>query len=85
LVEIDEVAARLLRQYWLLLVVCVALPIVAISMVIARQPAVFAADARIVAGSQVPQSSAAAGAVVSQVQAIGPPADQAPRRRSPIN
>jgi capsular polysaccharide biosynthesis protein len=70
LVEIDEVAARLLRQYWLLLVVCVALPIVAISMVIARQPAVYAADARIVAGSQVPQSSAAAGAVVSQVQAI---------------
>jgi capsular polysaccharide biosynthesis protein len=70
LVEIDEVAARLLRQYWVLLVFCIVVPLVAISLVIAKQPTMYAADARIITGSQVPASSAEAGAVVSQVQAI---------------
>jgi capsular polysaccharide biosynthesis protein len=70
LVEIDEVAARLLRQYWALLVICVAVPIVAISLVTAKQPARYAASARIITGSVVPQSSAEADAVVSQVEAL---------------
>jgi capsular polysaccharide biosynthesis protein len=69
-VEIDEVAARLLRQYWLLLVICVAVPLVAISFRTAKQPAVYAASARVITGSVVPQSSAAADAVVSQVEAL---------------
>lgn len=68
--EIDEVAARLLRQYWMLLAICVAVPLVAISFLTAKQPAVYAASARIITGSVVPQSSAAADAVASQVEAL---------------
>ena len=68
--EIDEVAARLLRQYWLLLVICVAVPLAAVSFLTAKQPAVYAASARIITGSVVPQSSAAADAVASQVEAL---------------
>jgi capsular polysaccharide biosynthesis protein len=70
LVEIDEIAARLVRQYWALLLICVLAPLAAISLVVAKQPPIYAAGARIVTGSEVPQSSAEAGAVVSQVQAI---------------
>jgi capsular polysaccharide biosynthesis protein len=69
-VEIDEIAARLLRQYWVLLVICVAVPLVAISFLTARQPAMYAASARIITGSVVPQSSAEADAVASQVEAL---------------
>ncbi len=69
-VEIDEVAARLLRQYWAVLVVCVAVPLVAISYLTAKQSAAYAASARIITGNEVPQTSAAADAVANQVQAI---------------
>lgn len=68
--EIDEVAARLLRQYWAVLVVCVVVPLVAVSYLTAKQPAVYAASARIITGNEVPQTSAAADAVANQVQAI---------------
>ena len=68
--EIDEVAARLLRQYWMLLAICVAVPLAAVSFLIAKQPAVYAASARIITGSVVPQSSAEADAVASQVEAL---------------
>lgn len=68
--EIDEIAARLLRQYWVLLVICVAIPLVAVSFLTARQPAMYAASARIITGSVVPQSSAEADAVASQVEAL---------------
>ncbi|MDX6390462.1 MAG: hypothetical protein QOJ73_1525 [Streptosporangiaceae bacterium] len=68
--EIDEVAARLLRQYWALLAICVVVPLVAISFLTAKQPAKYAASARIITGSVVPQSSAEADAVVSQVEAL---------------
>jgi capsular polysaccharide biosynthesis protein len=69
-VEIDEVAARLLRQYWVLLIICVAVPVVAVSFLTSRQPAMYASSARIITGSVVPQSSAAADAVASQVEAL---------------
>jgi capsular polysaccharide biosynthesis protein len=69
-VEIDEVAARLLRQYWVLLAVCIAVPLVAVSLITANQPNVYAASARIITGSTVPQTSAEADAVASQVEAI---------------
>jgi capsular polysaccharide biosynthesis protein len=69
-VEIDEVAARLLRQYWALLAVCIVVPLVVISYLTAKQPAVYAASARIITGNEVPQTSAAADAVANQVQAI---------------
>ena len=68
--EIDEVAARLLRQYWAVLVVCIAVPLIAISFLTAKQPAMYAASARIITGNEVPQTSAAADAVANQVQAI---------------
>ncbi len=68
--EIDEVAARLLRQYWALLVICVVVPLGVVAVIVARQPAVYSADARIVTSSEVPLTAAAADAVVSQVQGI---------------
>ena len=37
--EIDEVAARLVRQYWALILLCVLVPLIAITLTIARQPA----------------------------------------------
>jgi capsular polysaccharide biosynthesis protein len=54
----------------MLLVICVAVPLVAISFSTAKQPAMYAASARIITGSVVPQSSAAADAVASQVEAL---------------
>ena len=68
--QVDEIAARLLRQYWLLIAICVAVPIAAISLITAKEQPVYSADARIITGSVVPQSSAESDAVVSQVQAI---------------
>ena len=68
--EIDEVAARLLRQYWALLLICVLAPLVVVSVIVPRQPAVYAASARIITASEVPASAAAADAIVSQVQGI---------------
>ena len=68
--EIDEVAARLLRQYWAVLAVCIVVPLVAVSFITAKQPNVYAASARVITGGTVPQTSAAADAVASQVEAI---------------
>jgi capsular polysaccharide biosynthesis protein len=69
-VEIDEVAARLLRQYWALMLLCIALPILAIGYTVAKQPPLYAASARIVSGSTVPASNAQADALASQIQGI---------------
>jgi len=69
-VEIDEVAARLVKQYWALILACVLVPIMAIGLLTFRQPSLYAAEARIITGSVVPASSAQAGAIVSQVQGI---------------
>jgi len=69
-VEIDEIAARLLRQYWALVLLCVAAPLVAITLMVAKQPPLYAASARIVSGSTVPASNAQAQAIVSQIQGI---------------
>jgi capsular polysaccharide biosynthesis protein len=69
-VEIDEVAARMVRQYWALIVLCVLVPLTAIALTVAKQPPMYAAAARIVTGSTVPASNAQADAIVSQVQGI---------------
>jgi capsular polysaccharide biosynthesis protein len=69
-VEIDEVVARLVRQYRALLVVCVVVPLCIVAEIVARQPAVYSADARIITSSQVPLTAAAADGIVSQVQGI---------------
>ena len=68
--EIDEIAARLLRQYWALVLLCVLAPLVAITLMVAKQPPMYAASARIVSGSTVPASNAQAQALVSQIQGI---------------
>jgi capsular polysaccharide biosynthesis protein len=69
-VEIDEIAARLLRQYWALVLLCVLAPLVAIALTVAKQPPMYAASARIVSGNTVPASNAQAQALVSQIQGI---------------
>ena len=68
--EIDEIAARLLRQYWALVLLCVLAPLVAITLLVAKQPPMYAASARIVSGNTVPASNAQAQALVSQIQGI---------------
>jgi len=69
-VEIDEIAARLLRQYWAVVLLCVAVPLVAITLMVAKQPPMYAASARIVSGNTVPASNAQAQALVSQIEGI---------------
>jgi len=69
-VEIDEIAARLSRQYWALMLLCMAAPLVFIALTVAKQPPMYAASARIVSGSNVPASNAQAQAIVSQIQGI---------------
>jgi capsular polysaccharide biosynthesis protein len=69
-VEIDEIAARLLRQYWTVVLLCVLTPLVAIVLTTAKQPPMYAASARIVSGNTVPASNAQAQAIVSQIQGI---------------
>ena len=68
--EIDEIAARLLRQYWAVVLLCVAVPLVAITLMVAKQPPMYAASARIVSGNTVPASNAQAQALVSQIEGI---------------
>ena len=68
--EIDEVAARLVRQYWALLLVCTLIPLVVIALIVAKQPALYSADARIITSGEVPVSASEADAIVSQVQGI---------------
>lgn len=68
--EIDEIAARLLRQYWAVVLLCVAAPLVAITLMVAKQPPMYAASARIVSGNTVPASNAQAQALVSQIEGI---------------
>jgi capsular polysaccharide biosynthesis protein len=69
-VEIDEIAARLLRQYWTLILLCVAAPLLVIGLTVHKQPPLYAAAARIDTGTTVPASNAQAQAIVSQVQGI---------------
>jgi capsular polysaccharide biosynthesis protein len=69
-VEIDEIAARLLRQYWVVIVLCMAVPILIIAATVAKQPPQYTASARIDTGTTVPASNAQAQAIVSQVQGI---------------
>jgi hypothetical protein len=68
--EIDEIAVRLLRQYWAVILLCVITPLAAIGLITAKEPATYRADARIITGSVVPASSTQSDNIVSQVQAI---------------
>jgi capsular polysaccharide biosynthesis protein len=69
-VEIDEVVARLFRRYWEVVLLCVAIPVAAVALITVRQPLMYSADARIIAGSVVPGSSAESAGIVSQIQGV---------------
>ena len=68
--DVNEVAARLIRRYWAVLLIAVAVPMVGIGIFVVRQPPVYTAHARIIAGATIPRAQAEAVGVVSQVQAI---------------
>jgi capsular polysaccharide biosynthesis protein len=69
-VEIDEIAARLLRQYWAVMLLCIAIPVLAIGLIAKKQPPMYAASARLDSGTTVPASNAQAQAIASQIQGI---------------
>lgn len=83
--EIDEIAARLLRQYWALMALCIVAPLAVIALTVAKQPPLYAASARIVSGSNVPASNAQAQAIVSQVQGIATGRDAAAKALKTIH
>lgn len=68
--DVNEVATRLLRRYWLVLLVAVAVPALATGAYVLRQPPTYTAHGRIVASATIPRAQAEAAAVVSQVQAL---------------
>ena len=68
--DVNEVATRLIRRYWAVLLIAVAVPMMGIGIFVVRQPAMYTAHARIVAGATIPRAQAEAVGVVSQVQAI---------------
>jgi capsular polysaccharide biosynthesis protein len=69
-VEVNEVATRLLRRYWSVLLLAVLLPVVAMGVFVNRQHPTYTAHARILAATTTPRAQAEAAALVSQVQAI---------------
>lgn len=68
--EVNEVATRLLRRYWSVLLLAVLLPVVAMGVFVNRQHSTYTAHARILAATTTPRAQAEATALVSQVQAI---------------
>jgi capsular polysaccharide biosynthesis protein len=68
--EIDEVAARVFRRYWQVLLAAVALPVALVAAFYAGQPPVYGATARLVASDTLPKSAAEADAVVSEARAF---------------
>lgn len=68
--EAGEIAGRLLRRHWLLITICLILPVLSTALLVLRQPAQYTADARIITGSAVPSSSTVADATASQVQGL---------------
>jgi capsular polysaccharide biosynthesis protein len=69
-VEVNEIGARLVRRYWLVLLIAIGAPILLVGGFVSRQPATYTAHARVMAATVVPQAQAQADAIVSQVQAI---------------
>jgi capsular polysaccharide biosynthesis protein len=67
--EIDEVGARLLRQYWPVLLAAILLPAMLTGLYVVRQPQSYTATARIVASDKVPQVSGEAAGVVAHARA----------------
>jgi uncharacterized protein involved in exopolysaccharide biosynthesis len=68
--EIDEVAARVFRRYWQVVLAAVLLPVALVAAFYAGQPRTYAATARLVASDTLPKSAAEADAVVSEARAF---------------
>ena len=68
--EVTELTTRLVRRYWLVLVVAVVVPVLAVGAYTVRHQRTYTAHARIVAADTMPKSTAEAAGVVSQVQAL---------------
>lgn len=68
--EIDEVAARLVRHRWKLLLIAVIVPALGVAIWVWRQPATYTAHARLAMSADVPKSASEAASLASQVQAI---------------
>ena len=68
--EIDEVAARILRRYWRVLLAAVLVPVALVAFYYVGRPPMYTADARLVATETMPKSAAEADAVVSEARAF---------------
>ncbi len=68
--EIDEVAARLVRHRWKLLLIALIVPALAVGIWVWRQPVTYTAHTRMAMSADVPKSAAEASSLASQVQAI---------------
>jgi capsular polysaccharide biosynthesis protein len=73
IVEIDEVAARVIRSYWLLLLVMLVVPVLLVGMVMKGKAPAYMAQTRLDASSKVTDAApgdAGVSVVVSQVKAF---------------
>ncbi|MFI6604412.1 hypothetical protein ACIBHX_49990 [Nonomuraea sp. NPDC050536] len=70
MVELDEVAARLIRRYWPIILLCAMLPVLAIGYYARSQPSTYTASATLVIASKVPQAAGEAAGVAGQAQAF---------------
>jgi capsular polysaccharide biosynthesis protein len=68
--EIDEVAARILRRYWRILLIAVLVPVAVVAFYYVGRPPMYTSDARLVATDIVPKSAAEADAVTSEARAF---------------
>ena len=68
--EIDEVAARILRRYWRVLLIAVLVPVALVAFYYVGRPPMYTSAARLVATDTVPKSAAEADAVVSEARAF---------------
>ncbi|MER7004888.1 hypothetical protein ABT297_17845, partial [Dactylosporangium sp. NPDC000555] len=83
--EVSEVAMRLVRRYWAVLLPAVLLPVLLTAVYVTNQPARYTAGGRVVASATVPRSLAEAAAVVSQVRAIATSPDVVRRGLEPAH
>ncbi len=68
--EVTEVGVRLVRRYWVMLALVIAVPVAVVGAIAVHSPSTYTAHARLMASPTVPQAQAQADAVVSEVQAI---------------
>jgi len=68
--EVNELFMRVLRRYWIALLIAVVLPMIGVGLFVARQQATYTAHARILASATTPRAQAESLALVSQVTAL---------------